>query len=179
MTFQKNLLLALVFLFSLNAMSDERAVASDFIKIHNLIRNKLKVGNLEWSNKIANFSKEWADYLARTNECKMKHRPREGPYSQLYGENIFWASATVWTNSNREIQNIIAKEVVNSWVSEVKDYNYSNNTCKQGEVCGHYTQVVWKKTKKLGCSMSICPDKGQIWVCNYNPPGNYIGEKPY
>ena len=27
------------------------------------------------------------------------------------------------------------------WYDEIQDYNFSSNTCAQGGVCGHYTQV--------------------------------------
>ena len=44
--------------------------------------------------------------------------------------------------------------------------------------CGHYTQVVWANTLSVGCGVAVCPT-GTIVVCNYAPPGNYVGEKPY
>ena len=45
-------------------------------------------------------------------------------------------------------------------------------------MCGHYTQIVWKTTTEFGCAKSIC--EGNVtWVCNYNPPSNWVGEKPY
>jgi pathogenesis-related protein 1 len=50
---------------------------------------------------------------------------------------------------------------------------------------GHFTQVVWKNTKQLGCAVVNCP-AGTIFdamygatpfhVCEYNPPGNYAGQ---
>ena len=38
---------------------------------------------------------------------------------------------------------------------------------------GHFTQVVWKDTRQLGCGVAMC-DGGEIWVCNYSPPGNFV-----
>ncbi len=40
---------------------------------------------------------------------------------------------------------------------------------------------------ELGCGMTTCTDNSpfggsgawQLWVCNYNPAGNYVGMKPY
>jgi hypothetical protein len=57
-------------------------------------------------------------------------------------------------------------------------YDYKSNTCHQGGPCGHYTQVVWSGTRELGCGVARSPSR-EIWVCNYNPPGNYIGQRPY
>ena len=45
-------------------------------------------------------------------------------------------------------------------------------------MCGHYTQIVWETTQKVGCAKIQC-DGFDLWVCNYDPPGNWVGEKPY
>ncbi|CAH8369080.1 unnamed protein product [Eruca vesicaria subsp. sativa] len=70
-------------------------------------------------------------------------------------------------------------DAVAMWVNEQFDYDYSSNTCASGKVCGHYTQVVWRTTEKLGCARVTC-NNGQILViCSYDPPGNNTGERPY
>ena len=41
---------------------------------------------------------------------------------------------------------------------------------------GHYTQMVWKGTTRLGCAVR----KGRKWdflVCRYSPPGNVVGQR--
>jgi PadR family transcriptional regulator len=45
-------------------------------------------------------------------------------------------------------------------------------------VCGHYTQIVWSNTREVGCGVARDSNR-EVWVCNYNPPGNWIGERPY
>ena len=54
----------------------------------------------------------------------------------------------------------------------------NSNKCKPGKMCGHYTQIVWKNTKKVGCAMIEC-NGTSTWVCQYDPPGNWVGQKPY
>lgn len=137
-----------------------------FTEAHNKYRRETGVPDLEWDTKLAAYAQEWADHLKSANGCNMKHRPRSGKYTQKHGENLAWASG-------KEME---PSEVVDDWYSEIKDYNYSKNSCSG--VCGHYTQVVWKNSRKLGCAMAKCQDS-EIWVCNYDPPGNYNGEKPY
>lgn len=54
-------------------------------------------------------------------------------------------------------------------------------------MCGHYTQMVWADTHKLGCAVHVCaqmdgldwPEPANFLVCNYFPAGNYEGVRPY
>lgn len=57
-----------------------------------------------------------------------------------------------------------------------------------GREIGHYTQVVWATTTAVGCAAigytegdpntTVMPYQ-QLYVCNYGPPGNYIGSPVY
>jgi hypothetical protein len=49
---------------------------------------------------------------------------------------------------------------------------------------GHYTQIVWKDTKKVGCGAATSDGKETIIVCRYSlgpthEGGNVFGENPY
>ncbi|MDC0668454.1 CAP domain-containing protein [Nannocystis radixulma] len=132
---------------------------------HNSVRAALGIPGLTWSPSVAQFAQQWADKL-KAQGCIMQHRPFQGADAQKYGENIF----SSWGYEPT------AQDVVNDWVSEEADYDYETNTCSG--VCGHYTQVVWRNSKRLGCGMAVCDDK-QVWVCNYDPAGNIWGEWPY
>jgi pathogenesis-related protein 1 len=179
MNLKKVLLILIPTMVSFNALSEDKSIEKDMIETHNQIRTKLSVSDLTWSDNLAGYAQIWANHLATENECKIKHRPQSGEYAQRYGENIYWSSALMWSNDTREVQATTSKQVVTSWADEEKDYNYANNSCKSGAMCGHYTQVVWRSSKQVGCAAAICPDKGQIWLCNYDPAGNYVGQKPY
>ncbi len=73
-----------------------------------------------------------------------------------------------------------ADKPVNDWASEKAYYDYANNSCESGKACGHYTQVVWNTSTKVGCAYAICEDShDQVWVCQYQPAGNVVGRKPY
>ncbi|PRQ00564.1 Cysteine-rich secretory protein family protein [Enhygromyxa salina] len=78
------------------------------------------------------------------------------------------------------------EQIVASWAAESEHFNYASNRCAAGQVCGHYTQVVWRDSTEIGCAVARCssnsPFGGGEWfmaVCNYSPAGNYTGERPY
>ncbi|KAF3568186.1 hypothetical protein DY000_02017680 [Brassica cretica] len=69
---------------------------------------------------------------------------------------------------------------VHSWIVEGSSYNFNTNSCDGGEMCGHYTQIVWRDTKRLEFASVVCENgAGAFITCNYDPPGSYVGEKPY
>ena len=131
------------------------------VNAHNSWRKATGVAPLSWSPKLASFAQDWANQLVAKNE--FKHRANNN-----YGENLAASQGKSFS----------PKSVVEYWGEEVQDYNYKTNSCKPGEMCGHYTQLVWHKTKEVGCAKAQSGNK-EVWVCNYNPPGNYIGQKPY
>ncbi|OKH20053.1 hypothetical protein NIES208_00585 [[Limnothrix rosea] IAM M-220] len=142
-------------------LSTPEAIA-EMLDIHNEWRAKVGVAPLTWSDELVEHSKIWAEHLLA--ERDMYHRPvSQNPH----GENLAKATKRHMTPSF----------VVNLWGSEVKDYDYESNQC-MGLMCGHYTQMVWHETTQLGCAMAR-EDDFEIWVCSYDPPGNYAGERPY
>lgn len=144
--------------------STEPPAFAGMVAAHNSWRQRVGVPPLTWSTSAAKVAQSWANQLKNTQNCQMSHNPDRGEY----GENIYWSSGRSSTS----------KDVVNSWGSEVQDYDYATNQCNRGKMCGHYTQVVWRDTTQVGCGKASC-DSVEIWVCNYSPPGNYNGEKPY
>lgn len=142
-----------------NPSGNNSAIAQEMVAAHNQWRSRVGVPPLRWSPQLASYAQKWANHLASTGQ--FSHRPQ-----QQYGENLFWGSGRRWSPT----------EVVNNWGSEVKDYDYGSNSCR--DVCGHYTQVVWARTTEVGCAVARSGNE-EVWVCNYNPPGNYVGQRPY
>lgn len=138
----------------------EETIITELLATHNTYRTAVGIGDLTWSGELEKSAQEWANQLAST--CDFKHSDSE------FGENI-------WLGTSGAFQPM---EVVDSWGSEIENYTYDDNTCAEGEVCGHYTQIVWSNTTEVGCGVASC-DGFDIWVCQYNPPGNFIGQKPY
>ncbi|MCK5725922.1 MAG: SCP-like extracellular [Thiotrichaceae bacterium] len=146
---------------------------------HNKVRQKHQLNVLVWSDALAKFSQQWANHLKMTNRCKMRHRPHSGQHKTNYGENLFWASPLQWSDGRTEIQRITSTRVIDDWASEIEFYNLATNRCQPNQQCGHYTQLVWRNTQQVGCARAICNDKSQVWVCSYDPSGNWAGQRPY
>ena len=148
-----------------------------FVTEHNKWRSEAGVTELlSYSPGLAKAAQAWADHLKSTHHCRMQHSRLDGSY----GENLYCASAMQWSDGRKEWQSVTPEQVVVSWGSEKAHYDYERNRCAPGKGCSHYTQVVWRTTRTVGCGMAACEDsKEQVWVCRYEPAGNWVGERPY
>lgn len=178
------LFLTLLFV-NASSYAAEPAQFSGILKSHNEVRSKFNQQPLTWSDSLAKYAQEWVNRLAETQNCQMYHRPNyEGEpdsdrYLQIHGENLFWASAEIKEDGEKKLQFFTPREIVAAWAEEESYYDYQSNTCQEGQICGHFTQMVWHESQQVGCAKAVCGDKSQIWACNYHPRGNYIGEHPY
>ena len=131
--------------------------------------------DLEWDSALTDIA---ADYAA---QCTWEHNPnRSDNYPGYVGENLALFSSGWPTNT-------LVESTLTNWVEgEMPDYDYATNTCSG--VCGHYTQVVWRDTARVGCAVQQCAsftnlgpawNNGYIVVCNYSPGGNHVGQLPY
>lgn len=170
-----------------------------FLKAHNDARQAVGLEPLAWSDEIARYSLEWlsenhAEYLKAAVVGKLppiKHRPRDaGKFQQKYGENIAcWSGPSSTAGSS--------SQAVTAWLTEkgafdtlnkkkayvVGDEAGQTDASGQPVRVGHYTQIVWKDTRTIGAAKwQYTSRNGQtavVIVCNYDPPGNFIGRQPH
>ena len=153
-------LLAVFFFFSVHLgrypTSDD---SGKMLEAHNYYRAQVGSPPLKWSKELAMRATQWALSLVEQDRYGLR---RDG----IFGENLF------------EITGAVASPVyvVGAWASEKKNYNAAANICSAR--CGHYTQVVWRATRLVGCGVAR-DSRREVWVCNYDPPGNIVGERPY
>lgn len=133
----------------------------EILDVHNRLRSDVNVPPLLWSEELENYAQEWANYLSQENI--FEHSPGVGLSGS--GENIAAGSSMT--------------QMLNLWIEERDDYEGSSNTCRIDNGCLHYTQMVWRNTTQIGCGVAPHERYGNVMVCNYSPPGNYIGQRPY
>jgi len=160
------------------SVTGEPAALTGITAAHNQVRamvvTSVPLPPLVWDPTLAATAAAWvamcSDQQAPTG--LIDHNPNRSVGHPYYvGENVYGTSALPSSST--------AQQAVNMWAAERVNYNYATNTCTG--VCGHYTQIVWRNTVKLGCAIGDCPNLKYrtSLVCNYGPGGNYAGQRPY
>lgn len=87
------------------------------------------------------------------------------------GENIYLIMLT----GGDGMPDFTGTDAIDYWYKEHTQYDYS----KPGwsETTGHFTQIVWKSSTKVGCGVAsgIYNTYNALWVvCDYLPAGNVV-----
>ena len=132
---------------------------SEIVDYHNKLRSLEGAADMKlmvWSTDMASLAASWA------TRCTTNH-PSPKVYTEYKdtGQNIY---------GHTHAQS--PKTWIDAWYAE-----------KPGNG-GHYTQVVWANSSKVGCGVHRCPSLDSVHVvCNYSPPGNAVFRgkrfKPY
>jgi hypothetical protein len=132
--------------------------------VHNAYRAIHQVAPLTWDRGLANGSSTWA------MQCIWAHD--NSSEAQNHGENLYVQSYFAPTAAGLSM-------AAEAWYGEVKNYDYSNPSFSVST--GHFAQIVWKATLRIGCAYSACQPStfiipgGIFVVCRYSPPGNVQG----
>ena len=163
---------------------------------HNELRSLVAQGNqagqpsatnmnkLTWDSELARNAQRWADQCPDDPPHDPNRKTLKFPMQP--GQN----KADSWNSVNDFDWQLSTK--IQSWYDEVKDFPSDNVKAFSMNgatgVIGHYTQVVWAETKKVGCGVMYYKDSRpksssypyrKTLVCNYYPPGNYLGQPVY
>jgi uncharacterized protein YkwD len=165
--------------------------SADFVKgvlaLHNRERAAVGVTPLMWSDKLAADARPWAEHVVTIGHMvhDSEHLGTLGEGENIAGYGNPW---------NPKVGPLTQGGGVNLWIDE--KMNWNGGTCASGKVCGHYTQMVWRDTKEVGCAtaygrgipysstalghVASKPNEFMsILVCRYSPPGNVVGQKPF
>jgi glioma pathogenesis-related protein 2 len=88
------------------------------------------------------------------------------------GENLSWQASSGPAVGT-------AAGAVNDWYAEIKDYNFANPSASNGQPTGHFTQLVWKGSTRIGAGRTF--GHGAEWwetyiVLDFSPAGNMAGQ---
>lgn len=145
---------------------------------HNRVRRaqdaEPPIPELVWDTALATAAQAHSE-LQASNGCALAHS--SGPY----GESLYLALRGVAPT---------ADDVVARWYDLGACYTLgpfmTGDACEASCLtamnaggCGDYTQVMWRNSRRVGCGRAVCPSGTEIWTCNYDPPGNFIGQVPF
>lgn len=142
--------------------------AMDLLEAHNDARRDVGVPQLRWSNRLAGQAHEWAQHLAR--EGRMIHANRSQRAGA--GENLWMGHAGYYD----------ADVMVGGFLAERQHFRHGtfpevSRTGNWRDV-GHYTQVVWRATREVGCAVAR-GETDDFLVCRYFPAGNIYNQPPF
>jgi uncharacterized protein YkwD len=127
---------------------------SEVLAAHNKYRALHHASALVWDDELADYAEKYA------SQCEFRHS------SSPYGENLATGYPSI-------------SAAVKIWYNERERYSY--NHPGYSTATGHFSQVVWKSTRKLGCGYVACNGKngtpGKFLVCEYSPHGNVLNKK--
>lgn len=152
------------FLFS-QGMSDIELA----LKVHNDARTSLGIPELKWSSQLANEARLYAKNLADTDNG-LRHSN-----DTASGENLYM----ICCNDIDSEFKFSFKNASESWYDEINDYEYGPIKSHDSKMIGHYTQMIWSKTKIVGIGYAVSSNGAVYVVARYFPAGNYVGEYPY
>lgn len=145
---------------------------STIVDLHNELRSKVQP-SAAFMQKVV-----WDEVLRLVAEayaarCIWEHNPELEDLR--LGENLFIGTGPF--NATNAMLN---------WFGEHVDYDLETNNCTEDKMCGHYTQMVWADSNRIGCATHFCDtveglglEKATLLVCDYYPSGNFDGQKPY
>ncbi|CAF0913474.1 unnamed protein product [Adineta steineri] len=142
--------------------SDQRKVQKKVLHAHNTYRSEHCTPSLKLDDDLNHSAQKYAEELAKTNTFD---------HSDLYhlGENLFKMSSNLKIDDFDEP----AAQAVRGWYDEISKYDFDDP--KFTEEAGHFTQLLWKDSKKLGVGFATGKHKSKhtlYIVAHYSPAGN-------
>lgn len=134
---------------------------NQLLDAHNDERLRVGVKPLIWDSKLSLDAQKWAQHLAKNGIFEHASDMQDG-------ENLWMGDSAAYSPN----------EMVGLWISEIKLFKYGmfpkvSKSTDWTDV-GHYTQLIWPTTSKLGCAKSS-GGGNDFLVCRYDPAGNIAG----
>lgn len=161
------MLLAMLASFALDATRSRDAVdgtafKATIVAVHNEERAKVGSPPLRWDEDLAGDAAVWADRLASSGSFE------HDPSNDEQGENLWMGTKGYFSLG----------DMIDGWVEEKALLRRMRSWEDDYHKVGHYTQMVWKDTRSVGCAVSR-NRSDEFLVCRYDPAGNVMGESPF
>jgi uncharacterized protein YkwD len=145
---------------------EDAHMVQSILASHNDERARQGQSALIWDAKLARDAQAYAQILADKDIFEHAAQP-VGNGAQ--GENLWMGSKAAYD----------WRDMVGMWIDEGTNTKSGAfpNVAKSGDWSdvGHYTQIIWPETAKLGCGLSA-NRKDEYLVCRYFPAGNVMGK---
>ncbi|KAI5700685.1 hypothetical protein M8J75_001997 [Diaphorina citri] len=151
--------------FKMKEFSEEKKAefVREVLQAHNKLREHHGAEPLALEKKLMEDAQSYAEQCARGGSIMPRNQVSP------YGENIWGLT----TNAS-DFDDFHGYRPVGKWYSEIRHYVFGQEP--EDNSAGHLTQLLWTKSQYLGVGMAA-NDNGQLFVvCEYHPPGNYLGE---
>ncbi|KAK4934157.1 hypothetical protein LTR28_010856 [Elasticomyces elasticus] len=130
-------------------------------------------------------------YRAAHNATALAWNETLAAYAEEHAQGCVWGHSNTPNGENLAKAYPCPTTAIDAWAAEQIHYDRSHPSFDKGT--GHFTQLVWKETKTVGCARAQCRDAssgnsdgdgggtgtgGPGWwylVCEYWPPGNVEG----
>jgi hypothetical protein len=136
---------------------------------HNRERTDAGLPPLLWDSRLAAEAMPWATHLAKLDT--LDHADDADP-DDPEGENLWLGTSGHYS----------PEDMVGLWIAEKKDFRPGifpdNSRTGDLEDVGHYTQLMWRGTGRVGCALAQ-GGRDEILVCRYRQAGNVEGERPF
>ncbi|XP_035757572.1 glioma pathogenesis-related protein 1 [Egretta garzetta] len=153
----------------------DKAFMEACVRVHNDLRAKVQpaasnMRYMTWDAALARTARAWANKCVFEHNVHLHKKHQCHPNFTSIGENI-------WVGSR---QAFYVADAIKSWYNEGRFYTFAVHKCTK--LCGHYIQVVWDYSYKIGCAVTLCKEVAGIqnaanFVCNYSPGFYTIGRK--
>jgi uncharacterized protein YkwD len=141
-------------------------VLAETLQLHNYHRARHCAPPLTISQRLNQIAQSYAEHLAATSTFEHSGNKLG---NEALGENLYMQ----WISDGRVKAS--GRAAVKSWYDEVALHDFDRPTFSKET--GHFTQMVWKSTRKMGVGVAFSPDGREVYiVTNYYPAGNIVGD---